>query len=275
MAIDGAPAERANGSENGKNDQLFVVDDGPRGAEPVLLVHGLSLDHRMWRPQVEPLVGSGRRVIRYDVRGFGRSPAVTAQHRFDADDMPRLLDRLGVDRAHVVGLSLGGAITADIGIHHGDRVRSLVFADAAVGGLDFDGAYGDINSRIVNVARADGVAAAKREWLACDLFAAARRNVAVARALAEMVEDYAGKHWLRDDRYIHGDSWDRLDAITAPSLVLVGALDLDDFQRAAGGLASRIPGATQVVLEDAGHMSNMEQPEAFNAALLAFLDACP
>lgn len=273
----GKPTARdasASADERARGDGLYVVDEGDESdGAPVLLIHGLSLDRRMWAPQVEPLLNSGHRVVRYDVRGFGRSPAPTAGHVFDADDVPRLLDLLDVDRAHVVGLSLGGAIAADLGIHHGDRVRSLVFADAAVGGMPFTGPYRGINAHVVKLARSESVSAAKDAWLGCDLFAPARRNHDVAQALAEIVKDYSGEHWIRDGRYLHADSWNRLSEIAAPSMVIVGALDLADFRHAADVLATRIPGADKVELLDCGHMSNLEQPAAFNRALLSFIGA--
>ena len=139
--------------------------------------------------------------------------------------------------------------------------------------MAYEGPYLDINARIVKLARTKGVDAAKREWLRSDLFAPARRDNQLAQTLAKIVEGYSGEHWLRDGRYIHADSWDHLNEISAPSLVIVGELDLQDFRQAADGLAARIAGARKVVLTDCGHMSNMEQPGAFNRTLLDSLNA--
>lgn len=252
-----------------EEEGLFCVAEGV--GEPVLLIHGLTLDHRMWRPQMGPLLSAGYRVIRYDVRGFGRSQPLAGSSSVDADDVPRLLDRLGVMRAHLVGLSMGGAIAADVGIHHGNRVASIVFADAALGGMKFRGEYRAINARNVALARSEGVEAAKEAWLRSALFAPARRNADVRDALIEMVKGYSGAHWRSGQRALHSDTYGRIGEIRAPSLVLVGQLDSDDFQSAADWLASQIVGAKKVVIEGAGHMSNMERPEAFNTAVLEFL----
>ena len=117
--------------------------------------------------------------------------------------------------------------------------------------------------------------AAKEAWLACDLFKPARRHPALKAKLAEMVADYSGSLWLSDRRFLHNDTWQRVAEVTATTLVIVGALDLDDFQHSAEWISSRVLGARKHVLPDSGHMSNMEQSAAFNEELLAFLDERP
>ena len=98
----------------------------------VVLIHGFSLDHRMWEPQVARLTKNFR-VTRYDVRGFGRSSPVSSGHDAVAD-LVGLMDHLRIRRAHVVGMSMGGTIATDFVLTHPDRSASLVLIGGGVGG---------------------------------------------------------------------------------------------------------------------------------------------
>ncbi|HEX5163933.1 MAG TPA: alpha/beta fold hydrolase, partial [Thermomicrobiales bacterium] len=116
--------------------RLYYEVSGPPDAPAVVLVHGFSLDTRMWAGQVGPL-SERYRVVRYDLRGFGRSAIPEAGvHYQHHDDLRALLDQLGIERATVVGLSLGGAVTLDFALHHPQRLTGLVLADAVVPGFD-------------------------------------------------------------------------------------------------------------------------------------------
>jgi pimeloyl-ACP methyl ester carboxylesterase len=120
------------------------------------------------------------------------------------------------------------------------------------------------------------VPAAQRLWLAHELFAPIAARPEVAAALAAMVQRYSGWHWWHKDPLLAPDrpAIERLATVAAPTLVVVGARDIDDFQAIARRLAAGIPAATLRVIAGAGHTPNLEAPEAFNAALLAHLSAC-
>lgn len=234
------------------------------GTPPVML-HGFTLDMRMWGDQVEPFA-TRFRVVRYDLRGFGASSVPNGAPYVHADDLAALLDRLHIERAHVMGLSLGGGIALDFACLHPHRLDKLVLVDSAMGGypwtMDFDLKKGTTE-----------VADIKRNWLAHDFFVPALRQPDVATRLTQIVNDYSGWHWLNkdSDRFPLPSVYARLEGIRARTLAVVGEWDLPDFHGIADAIATRMPNAHKVVIASAGHMANMEQPAVFNRIVLYFL----
>lgn len=263
------------GFESGYADvdgmQLYYETAG-RGT-PLVLVHGFSFDMRMWDDQFVALANNYR-VIRYDVRGFGKSvPPPDAPYSY-ADDLRGLLDALGIERAHLVGLSMGGAIVVDFAVDHPSRVLSLVPVDAPLGGFDW---ITDFYKRVGvagAVANDAGMDAALKLWLEDELLAPAMNNPRVAIAVRDIVSDYAGWHWTSGVKGVvrTTPTIQLLNSITAPTLVIVGEHDLPDFRATADAMADGIPGARKVVMNGVGHMSNMEDPAGFNSILVGFLD---
>jgi 3-oxoadipate enol-lactonase len=239
----------------------------------VLLVHGFGLDARMWDEQVSVL-GEQATVVRYDARGFGRSArdrGVTYTH---ADDGWALLDHLGVHRAIVVGLSMGGRIALQMALLAPARVRALVVLDAVVDGVPWDPVSQQGMAAIDEARRSGGLAAARSAWLDHGLFVPASADPELAARLRCMVEDYSGVHWTEPDP--HGPAPDvinHLTEISAPTTVVVGELDVPCFQAMADVLATNIPHASKVVIAASGHMVNMESPAATNELLLDVIRA--
>jgi pimeloyl-ACP methyl ester carboxylesterase len=253
---------------NGARLAYAISGDGP----PVVFIHGYTFDRRMWRTQA-PAFATRHRVITYDVRGHGESSVAGSAPYADVDDLRALLDHLDVTAAHLVGLSMGGGIAIDVALTHPERVRSLVLVDSALNGWTFSPAWqADLTALGDAIARGD-VATATALWLALPLFTTTLAQPAPAADVRAMVEDYAHRHRFQpaDQRSPQPPARQRLEQITAPTLVIVGEHDIADFQALSAELARRIPGARQLVLPGAGHMANMDQPAAFNAAVLAFL----
>jgi 3-oxoadipate enol-lactonase len=244
------------------------------GAGPALvLVHGHGLDRRMWDDQV-PAFAPRRRVIRYDLRGYGRSalPAAPFTHH---DDLLALLDHLRVDRACVVGLSLGGSVAVNFALVHPARVRALVLvATSAVGGFFWPDELAAAFAPIHEAGRRGDMALAKRLWLAMPWFAPAREHPELRARLEAIVADYSGHHFAHDSlaRSLKPPANDRLHEITAPTLVIVGERDLAYYNLPlADRLASQIANAQKVVMTGVGHMANMEDSPTFNRVVLEFL----
>jgi 3-oxoadipate enol-lactonase len=230
---------------------------------PVLLIHGLGLDARMWDDQVGELRDVAR-LIRYDARGFGRSarrdPGVTYTH---TDDALALLDNLGVEEAVVVGLSMGGRIALETALAAPSRVRALVLLDAVLDGVPWDPVAEQGMAAVSAAMAVGGVPAANAAWLEHAFFAPANRSPAVAARLKEMVDDFPGLHWGEPDPHgPHPAAVELLDQLAVPTMVVVGELDVPCFRDMAEVLAARIPGARKVVVPHAGHMVNMEAPSA-------------
>jgi 3-oxoadipate enol-lactonase len=240
--------------------------------EPIVFIHGLGLDMRMWDDQFETL-SRDFRVIRYDLRGSGRSELPGQAEYAHAEDLRALLDRLGVKAAHLVGLSMGGWIATNTTLTYPHLVRSLTLVDSALIGHAWSEDWKTRWRVMRQAAERRGPKAANQLWLEHPLFAPARAKPERARRLAEMIGDYSGWHWMNKDmhRPILPPDSSRLDAITQPTLVLVGELDLPDFHTIARALAAGIPGARRAVLPGAGHMANMEAPALFTTLLRDFL----
>jgi len=241
---------------------------------PVVLIHGFGLDQRMWDDQA-PALAERFCVIRYDMRGYGRSSLPISGAYSHADDLQDLLGALNARPAHVIGLSNGARVAARFALTHPKSVRSLVLVDAALDGHVWSSDWQERWSAIVAAAKAGSLARARRLWLEHPLFAPAREHPSVAARLAEMVNGYSGWHWLNSDPGIVPDPpvAQRLAEIHAPTLVLVGERDLPDFHTIAQALAGGIPGANHDVVPRVGHMCNMEAPAAFNDLLSDFLRA--
>lgn len=243
-----------------------------RGRGPaVVLLHGGATDRRLWDRQF--VAWSDRfRVIRYDERGFGRS--TTTATPYDAhDDLRALLDRLGVERAALVGLSLGGRIALDFAIAHPDRVSALVLVGPGISGFDWSKGTVDFTAIGEAVAAGDGALAAER-WLETGYMIPALENPRSApHARMLTLENTASWTRPRVERELAPPAIGRLGEVCAETLVVVGARDVPEIHSIVDRIAREVDGARTVVLDGAGHLPNLERPEAFEAAVLPFLVA--
>jgi pimeloyl-ACP methyl ester carboxylesterase len=255
--------------------------------EPVVLIHGLTLDLREWDAQAEALA-ERYQVIRYDVAGHGRSSGLSSALPNGAvrewDYLRELLDELGVDKAHVVGLSMGGGIAINFALQYPDRVQTLTPIDARLGGYDVPSALGDRFNSYINVSSTQGVQAALPLWAADPLFGPANANPEVHSKLQQIVVQDHGAlgagamfQWPNMAKVagLFPPAMSRLGQIGHPTQVMIGELDLIDFQQQANILDRDIPNSTKLVVPGAGHMSDMENPEFVNNALLEFFAAHP
>ena len=243
-------------------DGVRVGYDAAGSGPTVLLSHGFAATSAMWREQVSALTGAGYRAIAWDQRGHGCSDAPDEPTAYSEEaavaDMAAVLDACGAGRVALVGLSLGGYLSLAFHLVHPARVAALVLCDTGPG-YKRDDARADWNRLADRTARAyeeRGLAALRGSTEVRQ----ARHRSAAGLALAAR-----GVLAQRDARVIAS-----LPAIEAPTLVIVGA---DDAPFLAGSeyMAARIPRARLAVLDGAGHASNIDQPEAFNRELLAFL----
>jgi pimeloyl-ACP methyl ester carboxylesterase len=249
--------------------RLYYEDAGV--GKPLVLIHGNTLDTRMWDDQFASFA-QHYRVVRYDMRGYGQSAMPTADPYSPAQDLKCLLAHLGIPRAHILGLSRGGAVALDFALAYPEATDTLMLADTGLWKFDW-GEFGEFASGVRSVALASGVETARQCWLGGAIFAAAMEQSEVAARLKEMVRDYSGWHWLNSEALALSDTslMQQLKNLVAPVLVLVGERDLQDFQRIAEMLVSAVPGAHKTVLPAVGHLSNMEGPVRFNEAVLRFL----
>lgn len=233
---------------------LPVEDVG--AGDAVLMLHGWTLDRRMWRPQLA--LAGGFRLVGIDRRGFGQASA-PADMGAEPEDVLRVADALGLERFHLLGMSQGGKLALACAARLGARVRSVMVAGTALDGVTAADEAVPL-AAMTAAARAGDGAAVRRLWAGHALVRLA--GEAGADLLAEMLADYDGRDLA--------SGAGRLDVragvmgrIAAPVLALVG--DRDTARRQANVAALEARGAKAVVLAGAGHLANMDQPEAFNA----------
>ncbi|MFZ5814627.1 MAG: alpha/beta fold hydrolase [Bacillota bacterium] len=245
-----------------------VQGEGPA----LLLLHGHTLDHRMWWEHVGPLAARYR-VITPDLDKHGRSgPSPDGTPL--CQTLAALLDHLGVGSAAVCGLSAGGAAAISFALNRPERCAALIPVDTAIYGHPFRFWTGAMP--YIKQAQTEGLAPALEAWVRDPIFQRAAALPAMER-LAAIVREYPGTDWLARPAYSPYPRGDRTEAerlgeITAPTLVMVGEHDLPDFQIMADLVASSVRGARKLVIAGAGHLSPIEQAEAFRQALLAFLE---
>lgn len=239
--------------------------------DPVVFIHGFALDSDMWDPQW-PAFAQRHRVIRYDLRGYGNSslPAGAYSH---VDDLLALIDFLSARPVHLVGLSLGGRVALRVAAQAPEAVRSLTLADPALDGHTWTADWLQRWRKMTDAAKRGDLSSAKKLWREHLLFEPANKHPQVADALRVMIDRYSGWHWRHPDPGTAPAPpvAEALPSISIPTLVVVGELDLPDFQTIARRLAQELPHAGLRTLAGTGHMSNMEAPRVFNELVLEFL----
>lgn len=240
---------------------------------PLVFIHGLSIDCRMWNPQFEHFA-SDYQVIRYDVRGFGKSLFKGEAHEhIAADDLRDLLDHLKIEKAHIVGLSMGGNIALSFAATYPERVSKLVAADADVQGFtEYTPEFRQLLGGIFKIGAEQGILKAKLAWAKNTLLQPVVLNEHT-QFMEVMIKDYSGAHFS-NPKFLpisKPPTAQILDRIKASTLVLVGEKDITDFQRMADFIHQKVLNSKKEIILNAGHMCNLEQPEAFNEKLGKFL----
>ena len=244
------------------------------GGPALLFLHGFTLDHRMWRAQVEGL-SDRYRVITYDARGFGRSAMPGSDPYLHSEDAASLCEHLGIDRVVAVGHSIGGHQTLELAMTRPDLVAGWVsVCTAGLAGLAFPKDIVEMFGALRKTAGEEGPEAAKRIWAGCRWFASAREIPNVARQLDAMLDDYSGWHWTHDNPAVNlkPPAADRLGEVRVPSLVVTGGRDLEYNDAVGAALVEGIRGARALRLPFAGHMANMEDPASVNRAVADLAD---
>lgn len=235
---------------------------------PILFVHAGVADSRMWNAQVEALSG-GYQVIRYDMRGFGRTPMPDGPFA-GWTDLRAVLDDLGIEKAHLVAASMGGAVAIDFALHAPDRVLSLVLAAPSIGGYpDWSEAvqqFGEAEETALEAGDIDAAVEANlRMWVDGPHRTPDQVDPAVRGLVADM-QKHAFELPMGEGvpQRPEVPAFQRLSDISAPTLVVVGALDVADFHTMADRLAEQVKGARKVVVDGAAHVLSLEQPELFS-----------
>lgn len=240
--------------------EVWADDTGGEGPPLVLLHPGVG-DSRVWDPVLPRLAGH-HRVIRYDVRGYGRSPQPTVAYSL-LDDLVAVLDHFGLHRVPLVGCSMGGGTATSLALADPDRVTALVLLCPGVAGYpwpdepEVDAEY----EALVEAGDVEGLALfGLREWAA-----AGADEAAVAQLRA------AAPAWLTEEQYEREDPpvFDRLGELDTPSVLMVGDLDRPTMITCNEEVAARIPGCRLVRMPGVDHLPSLRVPDLVADTVLA------
>jgi len=242
---------------------------------PVILLHTGITDRRMWDPQV-PAIEEGYRVVRYDARGYGNTrapPEAYAPH----EDLFAVMDAFGIARAHLVGASMGGATAIDAALSEPGRVASLVLAAPGLAGYSFTDASTAGRWPIIEAAYEKGdydrvVELEMEMWVAGPHRALADIDPAIVEKVRVMLRDSYPASAKFELRRPEPPALERLGAIEAQTLVIVGDADVPDMLRIAETVTTHMPHALKVVMSGVAHLPSMERAAEFNALVLGHLD---
>lgn len=253
---------------NGIDTHYTVDGEGPW----LVFSHSLACDTRMWKPQVAAF-SKRYKVLCYDTRGHGQSDAPAGEYSLEqlADDTKALFDALGIASCHWVGLSMGGMIGQTFALRHPGIFKTLTLADTT---SRYPAEAQPLWQQRIELATESGmepiVAAMLERWFTEPF---RKQGAPIIAEIAAAIRSTPSQGFVGCCHAIPKiDLTARLKEITCPTLVLVGELDPGTPPAMSREIHAAMPGSQLVLLPNAAHLSNAEQPEAFNAAVQGFLD---
>jgi 3-oxoadipate enol-lactonase len=260
------------------SDGLITVNEGKIYYEltgngpPIVFLHGLALDHRMWQQQVEYFSDSFT-CIAVDLRGFGKSSTPTNAPYGFHEDIKTVLDSLHITEPVVlIGFSMGGRAAANFALAYPSRTKALILSDAVVDGYVFK--QFSLQPFMATAAKY-GVDKANELFFNDTLFATARRDSNVYSRMHEMILSYSGWNWVHKNPVLGltPPAMQQLEKLKMPVLIITGEYDTADFRQIGDELHKGIKQSVKKEIAGAGHMCNMEKPKVYNATVRAFLNS--
>lgn len=248
-------------------DSLYFesVGTGP----VVVLIHDGLVHREVWDDQVRPFAESFT-VVRYDRRGYGNSPSASETFS-NIDDLDALFEHLGIDRAALVGMSSGGRLAIDFTLQHPEKVTSLVLVGAVVDGFPYTRHFFTRGGHMTSDLPVEQLVT---YIITDDPYEMYAGNTTAKERVRKLLE---GRTFEDHSKFTRPrpvpPAVQRLGEIGVPTLILVGEFDMPDVHAHAGAINLGIRSSTRDVVSNAGHLIPVEQPEVFNAKVLAFLEA--
>lgn len=238
--------------------RLYVTDRG-RGT-PIVLLHGGFMDSTMWEVEASALARDFR-VVTYDFRGYGQSPNALAPYA-PTDDLAGVLTTLGIDRAVIIGLSMGGGVAVDFALAHPSQTLGLLVAEPALGGYQFSNEVNRAMQTVMSVWNSQGKQSAIETFLQQPVFAAARRRPAALKAIRDQLNRNMSME-PNQMRALRPPAVSRLSELRMPATVLVSEYGGVDAKAIASKIVAEARLATRVDVKDSGHMINFERSDEF------------
>ncbi|MBD8388951.1 alpha/beta fold hydrolase [Dysgonomonas sp. BGC7] len=246
--------------------------------EPVIFIHGHSLNRDMWDLQFFEFA-KNYRAIRYDIRGYGcSSPQKEGEQFTHAEDLRALMDSLKISKAHIIGLSLGGYIGADMLGWFPERIESAVLASGNIRPLPkpsipIDEIESEQRDMEIAALKKKGIDAMKREWFSGLIKSGGTNKEQMRHPLWSMIYQWDAWQPLHKEARViaGGDAYDKLklNKPTIPVLIVEGQSENNSYSDSPD-ILNYLPNGQLIVLENCGHMLNMEQPDIFNNAITEF-----
>ena len=272
------PSSLTKGKVNIGDAQLYYEEMGQ--GEPLILIHGHSLNHTMWDDQFYEFARY-HRVIRYDIRGYGYSSPQTETRQFThVDDLIKLMDALKIDKAHIVGLSLGGYIGADMLGLYPNRILSATLASGNARllpkpSIPMNAEESARREEEIALLKKKGIDKMKREWYYGLMKSGGTQKERMRNHLWNMIYQWdAWQPLHREVRVISGgDAYDKLkeNCPSMPVLILEGQSENNRFPLNPE-ILNYLPNGKIKVIDDCGHMLNMERSEEFNKVIMDFIN---
>ena len=259
-------------------DAKLYYDLAGKG-ETLVLYHAGFVDSGMWDAQWDQFT-QHYRVIRFDMRGYGKSDKLTAPVS-RRDDLYRLLKHLKVEQTHLLGCSMGGEIVIDFTLDHPEMVSSLIAVSATPSGFDLQGEPPPHMMEMMGAMQQGDLERASelqiRIWIDGMYRQPTQVDQSVRKHAAKMNMIPLKNGTMALDREpldpLDPPAVGRLSEIKVPTLIVAGGLDHPEILRGADVMAKEIKGAKKIVIQDTAHMPSMEKPEEFNQAVLSFLES--
>ncbi len=241
--------------------------------EGVVFLHGIGGNRRNWISQL-PAFAEHFHAIAYDARGYGDSDDYDGRLAFAdyADDLVRVLDFFELETAHIVGLSMGGRVAIDFANRYAGRVKTLTLCDTHLGMIEMSR---EKRQHFLDLRREPLLSGLEPKDIAHPVATSLSGPDISPDAFAQLIDSLGRLHkesYLKSiEASVMDDTLSGVGTITAPTHVVVGSEDSLTPPDIAREIVAAIPGATLTIFEGAGHLSNIEQPGAFNADVLSFI----
>ncbi len=252
----------------GAAGKIAVHTQGPENGPAVLLTHSILSSSMMWLEQAYLLSSAGWRVIAIDTRGHGQSECQSVTCTMDdlVADTLAVMDALKIEKAHYMGLSLGGMSGVGLGIQHANRLLSMVLCDCRA---DMPTPMGDVWNDRISSAISEGcqslAVATTERWFGVPFMDA---NPVVGQAFRQTIANTTASGFVSCARAIQGLNYlNQVASIRVPTTLVVGAKD-GPLPQAMQDMQQRIAGSKLEIIPDAGHLPNIDQSVLFNAAMM-------